>query len=158
MVEIKNFPNYYINENGEVYSDKTRRIIKGSTNAYGYSRVFLYRNKKRYDRYTHRLVWETFKGSIADKEINHINGVKSDNRLINLELVTHSENLQHAYDTGLHSSKGETHYNTKLTNHKVKVIKELLLPVLSRSEIAELYDVNVRVINKIARGATWRHV
>jgi hypothetical protein len=158
MVRLKNFPSYYINELGQIFSNKTNKIIKGSPSVTGYSRIFLYKNKRRHDKYVHRLVWQTFRGDVGTLEINHINGIKSDNRLNNLELVTHRENLQHAYDSGLHSSKGETHYNTKLTNHKVKVIKELLLPIFNYTEIGKMYGVNGRVIGKIARGETWRHI
>lgn len=50
----------------------------------------------------HRIIWENLNGPIPDGlEINHINGKKDDNRLINLELVTHKENLSHAKRTGL---------------------------------------------------------
>jgi hypothetical protein len=44
----------------------------------------------------------TFVGEIKKGYvINHINGIKSDNRLVNLEMVTQSENILHAYETGL---------------------------------------------------------
>ena len=50
----------------------------------------------------HRLVWEAVHGPVPEGyEINHINGIKNDNRLANLELVTHQENMQHAKRTGL---------------------------------------------------------
>lgn len=50
----------------------------------------------------HRLAWEALYGPIPPgMEINHINGIKNDNRLINLELVTHQQNMAHAKRTGL---------------------------------------------------------
>lgn len=50
----------------------------------------------------HRLVWEAFHGAIPPGfEVNHRNGDKTDNRLENLELVTRSENMAHAYASGL---------------------------------------------------------
>jgi hypothetical protein len=50
----------------------------------------------------HRILWESVNGAIPDGlEINHINGVKDDNRISNLEAVTHAENMKHAYTTGL---------------------------------------------------------
>lgn len=50
----------------------------------------------------HRLIWEHVHGPIpAGLEINHINGVKTDNRVANLEAVTHARNVMHAYETGL---------------------------------------------------------
>ena len=53
--------------------------------------------------YVHRLVLTAFKGVDHDnKEVNHINGIKSDNTLANLEWCTHKRNLKHAYDIGLH--------------------------------------------------------
>lgn len=52
--------------------------------------------------YAHRVIWQSVHGPVPDGlEVNHINGVKHDNRIANLELVTPSENVQHAVDTGL---------------------------------------------------------
>jgi hypothetical protein len=50
----------------------------------------------------HREVWRAFKGEIPKGfVINHINGIKSDNNILNLECITQSENILHAYKTGL---------------------------------------------------------
>lgn len=50
-------------------------------------------------RSVHRLVWEAFNGPIPGRlEINHKNLDRADNRLKNLELVTHQQNVQHAID------------------------------------------------------------
>lgn len=55
----------------------------------------------------HRLIWTRVHGPIPGHlEINHINGIKSDNRIANLELVTKSENAIHAYRIGLQSASG----------------------------------------------------
>ena len=55
----------------------------------------------------HRVIWESVHGPIPDGiQINHINGIKTDNRIENLELVTPSENALHAYRIGLHRADG----------------------------------------------------
>lgn len=61
-------------------------------------------NASRPPQYVHRLVAETWMPNPNHyREVNHINGDKSDNRVENLEWTTRSENLRHAYRTGLHS-------------------------------------------------------
>ena len=54
----------------------------------------------------HRLIWESVHGPIPDGlQINHINGVKTDNRICNLELVTCKQNIEHSIRTGLRNQK-----------------------------------------------------
>ena len=70
------------------------KILKPSIDHKGYYRVCLYKNLigKRY--YVHRFVWEAFNGSIPEGlQVNHINEIKSDNRLENLNLMTPKENM-----------------------------------------------------------------
>lgn len=60
-----------------------------------------------YPQYVHRMVTETWIDNPNHyKEVNHINGDKNDNRVENLEWTTHSENVRHAYRTGLLKTKG----------------------------------------------------
>jgi len=71
------------------------KIINQYINSNGYSKVLLY--KKIYA--VHRLVALAFIPNPENKRaVNHINGVKSDNKVQNLEWVTDKENTQHSYD------------------------------------------------------------
>ena len=96
---MKNIPGfdgvYTINEQGEIYREGKR--MSPINNGLGYYQVKLRKDNKRYNKYVHRLVWETFKGLIpVGYELNHIDHDKSNNSLLNLELVTHSDNLKKA--------------------------------------------------------------
>lgn len=83
---------------------------------HGYKKVILYKNNKRYHKSIHRLVAIAFIPN-KDKErdvVNHIDGVKTNNCVSNLEWVTTSENIKHAYRIGLHKpNKGKRKFNGK---------------------------------------------
>lgn len=76
----------------------------------------------------------------------------------NLEYVTPKENMDHAWESGLIINIGENHGNSKLTDHEVKVIKELLFPVFNNTEISKLYNVSFSLIGMIRNGKIWKHV
>lgn len=98
---------YSIHKNGTVITSKTRRCISPYQDEYGYLRVNVRHTKPSgktaiYER-LHRLIGMTFLpcDDFSQLQINHIDGVKTNNCLDNLEWVTQQENLDHAWLTGL---------------------------------------------------------
>lgn len=86
--------NYIINKDGTIISKISKRKI-GYIASNGYCMV-KFRNKHIQ---VHRLVWEVYGNQPLNDSlvINHKNGITTDNRIENLELITHSENLKHKY-------------------------------------------------------------
>lgn len=70
-------------------------------NSTGYAKVSLWKDGTGTTKAIHRLVAETFLGRQENKDVNHIDGIKSNNRLDNLEWCTRGENMKYAYDIGL---------------------------------------------------------
>ena len=77
------------------------KIQKPCLNSNGYLFCDLYKNSNRKRFYIHRLVLTSFIGLEKGKDVNHINGIKTDNKLSNLEWLTRSENMKHAFKIGL---------------------------------------------------------
>ena len=92
------FDNYAANKNGEVINVKTGRIIRMSKNGNGYLKFNLSDKKKIEKTYTysnHRFVYEVFRGPIPScLEVDHINNVKTNNKIKNLQLLTKKKNIQ----------------------------------------------------------------
>jgi hypothetical protein len=122
FVGIEGFSGYEVSNYGRVKSvdrvvtdTKGRKkpikgqLIKGSNNGGEHDYLFVkIRNDKGVleKRYIHRLVGMAFLANPLNKpQINHINGDRQNNEVDNLEYATASENMQHAYDTGLKECK-----------------------------------------------------
>jgi hypothetical protein len=97
---IPSLPVYEISQNGNVRRVGVNNNLKPCLTS-GYPSLSLWMNGKQYRRYIHRLMAETYLGDCSTFEINHIDGVKLNNNLRNLEIVTPTENMHHAYKTGL---------------------------------------------------------
>lgn len=99
LKQIKDFPDYYITPEGQIFSTKTGKWLKQWRISSGYMRVDISikgRSTRKQAR-VHRLVAEAFLPRVEGKShINHLNGDKSDNRVENLEWCTNAENARHA--------------------------------------------------------------
>lgn len=91
------FPEYGINMEGDVYNLRTGKRLNGTIDK-GYVRVKLYRNGEYKRYYVHDLMAKAFMmPEFSPFVVNHINGDKKDNRLNNLEIISQSANVKHAW-------------------------------------------------------------
>ena len=167
--DIPNFEGYQVSSLGKVKGidrlkkgRNTLRLIRGqelkqSPNKKGYLETRLRKNGT-HTRLIHKLVSSAFLTKPEHcTQINHINGIKTDNRIENLEWVTQSENQLHAYKLGLQPSRaGENNSNTKITDKNVTLLKQLYNSGMSIVEVSNSININVSIIRQIIYGKTWK--
>lgn len=157
---INGYEDYEVSSFGNVKSlgnefTRKERILKKGTIKNGYEIVVLTKNKKRKTLYVHRLVACEFINNAEDKrEVNHINSIKNDNRVINLEWTTTSENSLHAFKNNL-KAKGQDRTQSKLTDKDVLAIRN---SPLRNIELSRIYNISKSVISRIKHRKIWCHL
>lgn len=138
------------------------KILKQKTTTTGYLSIQM--GKECKGVLVHRVFATAFIENPLNKpQVNHINGIKNDNRIENLEWVTQSENQIHAYSTGLQKisyharAKGERAAMSKLKESEVLFIRENYFPRGS-GFFAKKYNVSRECIVNIIKRKTWKHV
>lgn len=140
-------------------------LIKGGRDTKGYPIVCLSRGGRRHTHKVHGLVARAFMGERNGRQVNHIDGNKTNNAVGNLEWATCRENFHHALRLGLidlESHRGkmrETHRrNGKLSYEAVRQIRGDAAAGVSRKELASRFGIHVMTVGEIVREEIWRGV
>lgn len=150
--------NYVVFRNGIIFNLHGKQMI-GGVDRNGYRHGIIGRRNRDY----HKVVADCFIPNPEGlRDVNHKNGNKLDNRVDNLERITHSENVQHAYRTGLAKKQiGEENHAHKLTKKDVKYIRSVYLkrdPHYGAVALANKFNVDRTTIYDIVNRRTWREI
>lgn len=140
--DIRDYENYKIYSDGRVFSKKNHKFLTLHKESSGYLQAHLYKNGAKKTFLVHRLVAHHFlENKKALRCVNHVDGNKLNNSASNLQWCSYSENMQHAYDTGLN--------HKKLTKSDIiEILNDIKLGKSQRS-IAKRFRVSSTLINKI---------
>ena len=154
MLKVKDFEDYTIDETGNVFSIRKNKYLKQTINRNGYCKVTLQKDKYRKMFSVHRLVAQAYLKNYSNTlQVNHINGIKTDNRVENLEMVTAKENMQKAVEIGLFDKCKEIQRKNAIKNNLGKY--HILASESAKKRVAK-YDKNnnlIQVYNSIAEAS-----
>jgi len=147
--EISNLGN--VRSNNKLSTDG--RFFKGKKlavyNSGSYLRVSTLRKP------VHRLIAESFIPNPENKPcINHKNGIKTDNRIENLEWCTYSENVIHAYQTGL-MKRGSDNANSKINQIDATRMRKMKEQDLSTNTIIWFFEVSKDIVYSVLSKRSW---
>jgi len=121
----------------------------GTRNPDGYRKLSILGERLK----EHQLVYLYFHGYIP-KEIDHINGVRDDNRAENLEWLTAKQNAQHSFkELGRKVKKGNSHYRSHIID--TAMIERLIASGMSHADIVRSTGTTRKVVFCIAHGKHW---
>ena len=157
---------YEISSLGNFRNKKTSKTLKQFINTHGYKTIPITFNKKRYNILVHRYVALYFVSNENCKPlVNHIDGNKQNNNANNLEWVTYSENIIHAYKNNLRTHhldnairRGVEHYRSKLSEEDVIKIRKLHETGVGYRKIAKILELPLGAVKSVVYRKSWKHL
>ena len=142
--------------------NKHGKLLSGYYDKDGYIKFTIAIQKKSKHFFAHRLVAMMFVPNPdpnKNDQVNHKDGLKDHNVPSNLEWCSCSENVTHAFRTGLkHSILGEENVLSVYSENTIRLVCELLSIGLSNKDISEFTNVNRKYITDIKKGRRWKHI
>ena len=154
--DIPNFEGLYsVDIDGNVYAypnlaHRSEKQLKPRLRKNGYLYASLRKDGKTIDSMVHRLVAKAFLDCVDGLQVNHINGKRADNRLVNLEMVSRSTNVLH----GMFVNKNGI---AKLTHEQAEEVKSRVALGERQVDIAKEFNVFRQTINQIVRGVGYKN-
>ncbi len=124
----------------------------------GYQKVNLSVKGIPLTKAVHRLVALSFLDPKSELTVNHIDGNKLNNNLENLEFITNTENIDHAFRTGLRSSIGDENNNSTITEQTAREIIADIKNNVNPNKIMQSFGVTQNIVYKIKNKRTWKHL
>jgi hypothetical protein len=127
---IDGFPDYKINESGQVRNVHTDRVKKPVLGKDNYWRIHLYKNKKPYSHLVHRLIAEAFikNDNPEYDQVDHMDGNPQNNKISNLRWVNHNINQRNTYSVTSSTGhqgifKNKNGFNAQVVLNKKRTVK-----------------------------------
>lgn len=155
---VKSLSRSWYNWHGNLQTKK-ENYLKGLVDSDGYLNVSLSKNNITAKAKIHRLVAMAFIPNPENKlQVNHKKGIKSDNRVSEIEWVTGKENVNNAAVNNL-LVKGNNHPNTTLTHIHVKTIRDLFATgKYTKTKLAHIFSISISGCAFIIKRKVWKHI
>jgi hypothetical protein len=158
---------YAASKDGAIYSYRSQKFLKPASNGMGYLHINLCFNGYVKTGVIHRLIAETFiKNPLSLSEVNHKNGIKSDNKKTNLEWVDHDQNIRHANDTGLFDKNIQRKHAFEMGKKNIRYVDSMINEIrreyanggITQRALGIKYGMTFQNINLIVNNKSRRQI
>lgn len=147
---------YEVSSLGLVRNRRTGLVLRLSEDRGGYLLVSLTINGKLQRRRVHRLVMAAFSGEVCGgRDVNHKDGDKRNNCFDNLEYMSRSDNLRHAFALGLKTHRGENHPKSKYTQQQVDEVRSYLWQGCKHRDVSAVMRVPMHFVADVSAQRNW---
>lgn len=153
---MRDWNGYGVDEQGNIYNkDGSLKSLKKNQKGYLFSNF--YYDGRLHCKTAHRIVAEAFLGPCPEGlEVDHINNIRSDNRLLNLQYLSKSDNNQKAYDSGNRDVSGDKNANCKYTKEQIKELLIAYLEGCSLKDCCKRAEVPLWTGRAVIFGNQWK--